>query len=80
VPEARTPELVRRDIEIERRELAAAVEELRERVGDVADVKSQVGARRQVLAPAAFASTFVVFGGIGATMRYLARRGRDHHR
>jgi hypothetical protein len=30
-----------------------------------------------VLVPAAFATGFVVFGGIGATMRYFARRGRE---
>jgi hypothetical protein len=78
VAETRTPELVRRDIAAERRGLTEAVEELRQRVGDVTDVKRQIGSRRRLLAPAAFATTFVVSGGIGATMRYLARRGREH--
>lgn len=78
MPDTRTPELVRRDIAAERRRLAEAVEELRDRVGDFTDVKSQIGSRRRLLAPAAFATTFVVSGGVGATMRYLARRGREY--
>jgi hypothetical protein len=30
-----------------------------------------------VLVPVAFATAFVLAGGIGATMRYFARRGRE---
>jgi hypothetical protein len=73
VAEPRTAEAVLRDIEAEREALAEAVEDLRDRIGGAADV----GSRLQVLAPAAFATGFVVSGGIGATMRYLARRGRE---
>jgi hypothetical protein len=73
VSEARTTEAVRRDIDAERDALAQAVESLRNRLGDAADV----GPRLPVLAPAAFVTAFVVSGGIGATMRYLARRGRE---
>jgi hypothetical protein len=74
----RTTEAVRRDIARERTELARAVEQLRSDLGGTFDLQRKVGARVAVLAPAAFATAFVVSGGIGATMRYLARRGREH--
>lgn len=77
MPETRTPEVVRSEIAVERQRLADAVDELRSKVGNVTDVQRQVGSRLTVLAPAAFAAAFVVAGGIGATMRYFARRGRD---
>jgi hypothetical protein len=78
VAETRTPELVRREIVQEREELADAVARLRTQVGGTFDLERQVGSRLTVLAPAAFAAGFVVSGGIGATMRYFARRGREH--
>ncbi|MDQ3672674.1 MAG: hypothetical protein M3364_09620 [Actinomycetota bacterium] len=77
--DARSPELVRREIAVERERLATAVDDLRGRLGDARDVRRQLGSRISVLAPAAFATAFVVSGGIGATMRYFARRGRDRH-
>ncbi len=77
--EARSPELVRSEIAVERERLAAAVDELRDRVGDATNVRRQVESRISVLAPVAFATAFVISGGIGATMRYFARRGRDRH-
>jgi hypothetical protein len=73
VAETRTPELLRRDIAREREELAHAVAQLRSELGGTFDVRRRVG----VLVPAAFATGFVVSGGIGATMRYFARRGRE---
>jgi len=79
VADARSPELVRSEIAVEREQLAVAVDDLRSRLGDATDVRRQVGSRISMLAPAAFATAFVVSGGIGATMRYFARRGRDRH-
>ncbi|MGI8480243.1 MAG: hypothetical protein ACR2M2_10405 [Gaiellaceae bacterium] len=76
--DTRSAELVRSEITVEREQLAKAVDELRHRVGDATNVQRQVGSRISVLAPAAFATAFVVSGGIGATMRYFARRGREH--
>lgn len=70
---------MRTEIAVERERLAAAVDDLRSRFGDATDVRRQVGSRISMLAPAAFATAFVVSGGIGATMRYFARRGRDRH-
>ena len=78
MPEARDPELVREEIAAERRRLADAVDELRNRLGAATDLNGQIRSRVRVLAPAAFATGFVVSGGVGATMRYLARRGREH--
>lgn len=74
----RSPEVVRREIARERTELARAVEQLRTDLGGTFDLRRKLGSRVAVVAPAAFVTAFVVSGGIGATMRYLARRGREH--
>ena len=75
--ERRSQEVVRGEIAVERERLATAVDELRNRLGEATDVQRQVRSRIAVLAPAAFATAFVVSGGVGATMRYFARRGRE---
>lgn len=69
----RTTDEVRREIESEREELASAVDELRE----AADVTSVVREKLPVLAVGAAGVGFFLAGGIGATMRLLARRGRE---
>ena len=74
---SRTPEAVRREIARERTELARAVDRLRTDLGGTFDLRRKIGSRVGVIAPAVFAIAFVVAGGIGATMRYLARRGRE---
>jgi hypothetical protein len=73
----RTPETVRREIEAERRELAAAVEQLRDGLGGVADVSGKLRSRLPVVAAGALGAGFFLAGGIGATMRLLARKGRE---
>jgi hypothetical protein len=73
----RTSETVRREIEAERRELAAAVEQLREGLGEVADVSGKLRSRLPVVAAGALGAGFFLAGGIGATMRLLARKGRE---
>ena len=78
VAETRSAEAVRKEIAAEREGLANAVDELRTRLGEATDVQSQVRSRISTLAPAAFVAAFVVSGGVGATMRYFARRGREH--
>ena len=65
----RTPDTVRREIEQERRELAEAVEQLR---GGLS-----VRPSATALAAGALGAGFFLAGGIGATMRFLARKGRD---
>jgi uncharacterized protein (DUF58 family) len=69
----RTPEQVRRDIEAERERLAVAVVDLR---GEM-DVNAKLRPKLPLAAAAALGAGFVVSGGIGATMRLLARRGRE---
>ena len=69
----RTAEEVRRDIEAERERLAAAVDELRE----ATDIAGAIRARLPVVAAGAAGVGFFVAGGLGATMRLLARRGRE---
>jgi len=70
---SRTPAEVRRDIASEREQLAEAVDELR---ADL-DVGDKLRAKLPVLAAGALGVGFFIAGGIGATMRYLARRGRE---
>jgi hypothetical protein len=75
--ETRDAELIRREIAVERRMLTDAVGDLRTHVGAATDLDRRLRSRLAILAPIAFLTGFVVSGGVGATMRYLARRGRD---
>ena len=76
-PNSRTPEQVRHDIAAEREQLADAVEDLRAGISGVADIGSKLRARLPAVAAGALGAGFVLAGGIGATARYLARRGRE---
>ncbi len=69
----RTTDDVRREIEQEREQLASAVDELRE----AADVSSKLRTKLPALAAGGAATGFVLAGGLGATIRLLARRGRE---
>jgi hypothetical protein len=69
----RTPEVVRAEIAAERDELAGAVEHLRGSLGEATDVSRKL----PLLAAAATLAGFVLAGGVGSTMRYVARRGRE---
>jgi hypothetical protein len=73
----RTTEDVRHDIEAERERLAAAVEELREGMGEATNVTAKLSAKLPIVAVGALGTGFVLSGGIGATMRLLFRRGRE---
>jgi Protein of unknown function (DUF3618) len=64
---------VRRQIEAEREKLADAVDELRE----AADVTAIIRSKLPFVAAGAALAGFFVAGGVGATMRLLARRGRE---
>lgn len=75
----RTPAEVKRDIESERQQLAAAVNELRESLGEATNVTAKLKAKLPLVAGAAATTGFVAAGGIGATLRYFARRGREGH-
>ncbi len=69
----RTTDDVRREIEVEREQLASAVDELRE----AADVTSKLRTKLPAVAAGALGAGFFLAGGIGATMRLFARRGRE---
>ncbi|MBA2332039.1 MAG: DUF3618 domain-containing protein [Actinobacteria bacterium] len=73
----RTPETIRREIETEREQLAHAVEDLREGLGAATDVAGKLRAKLPVVAAGALGAGFFLAGGIGATMRFLARKGRE---
>jgi hypothetical protein len=73
----RTPETVRREIESEREQLAHAVEQLREGLGDATDVAGKLRAKLPAVAAGALGAGFFLAGGVGATMRFLARKSRD---
>ena len=73
----RTPETVRREIESERQELATAVEQLRDGIGDVTNVTAKLRSRLPVVAAGALGAGFFLAGGVGATMRLLARKSRE---
>jgi len=74
---ARTPEQVRHELEAERERLAAAVDSLRANVKEATDVGAKLRANLPAAAAGAAAIGFVLAGGIGATMRFVARRGRE---
>ena len=74
---ARTPEQIRSEIDAQRNELAEAVGHLRGELGQAADISGKLKAKLPVVAGAAASVGFVLAGGIGATMRYFARRGRE---
>jgi hypothetical protein len=69
----RSAEQVRRDIEAERDQLADAVDHLRAGM----DVTAKLRSKLPVVAAGALGAGFLLAGGFGATMRLLARRGRE---
>lgn len=79
--EHRTPEELRRQIAAERDRLAAAVDEvqagLRELTGIRGRIEDRLKARLPAVAGTALGTGFFLAGGIGATMRLLARRSRE---
>ncbi len=74
---SRTLEQVRLEIEAEREQLADAVDHLRSEIDEVTDVKAKLRAHLPIVAATALGAGFFFAGGIGATMRLLARRGRE---
>ena len=73
----RTPEQVRHEIESERDQLAVAVDHLRHEIGEATDIGAKLRSKLPLVAAGAVGAGFFVAGGIGATMRFLARRGRE---
>lgn len=76
---ARAEEQLRKEIDAERERLATAVDELRGSIADVANIGGKLKAKLPLAAGAAASVGFVLAGGVGATARYFARRGREGH-
>jgi hypothetical protein len=76
---ARAEEQLRKDIDAERERLAAALDELRSSISDAADIGGRLKSKLPLAAGAAASVGFVLAGGVGATARYFARRGREGH-
>lgn len=74
---SRKPSDVRREIAAEREQLAGAVDELRAGLGEVTNIGARLRGKLPVAVVGAGALGFVLAGGVGATMRFLARRGRE---
>jgi len=73
----RTPEQLRTQLETEREQLAAAVDELREGMSEATNVSAKLEANLPAVAAGALAGGFLLAGGIGATARLIFRRGRE---
>lgn len=73
----RTTDEVRRDLELEREQLATAAESLRDSLGEATDITGKLRAKLPLVAGGALAAGFLVAGGVGATARLLFRRGRE---
>jgi hypothetical protein len=74
---ARTPEQVRHELQSERERLAVAVDSLRSEVQQAANIGAKLRGNLPIVAAGALGVGFFLAGGIGATMRLLARRGRE---
>ena len=74
---SRTIDDVRRDLEVERDQLATAAESLRESVGEATNVGAKLRSNLPVVAAGALGLGFFLAGGVGATARLLFRRGRE---
>jgi hypothetical protein len=77
MPAARTPEQIRSELNSERQELAGAVEQLRGELGAAANISGKLKSKLPIVAAGAASLGFVLAGGVGATFRYFARRGRE---
>jgi hypothetical protein len=75
----RAEEQLRKDIDAERERLASALDELRGSISDAADLGGKLKSKLPLVAGAAASAGFVIAGGVGATARYFARRGREGH-
>ena len=73
----RSPEDIRREIEVEREQLADAAESLREQLGEITDVTGKLRENLPAAAVGALCVGFLFTGGVGATARLLFRRGRE---
>jgi dienelactone hydrolase len=72
--ETRSPAQIRAQIEETRRELAFSVNDLRSKVTQLTDWRSQLVRNRQTALVGAAVAGFVIGGGVAATFSLLRRR------
>lgn len=74
----RTAEQVRQDIEAERERLATAVDDLRSGIDEATDINAKLKSKLPAATAAAFATGFVLAGGLRATVRLGLQRYREN--
>jgi hypothetical protein len=70
----RSPDVIRQSIEETRRELAFSVNDLRSKMTQITDWRSQLTRNRKSALVGAAVAGFVVGGGVAATVSLLSRR------
>ena len=70
----RSPEMIRREIEETRRELAFSVNDLRSKVTEITDWRGQLVRNRRTALIGAAVAGFVIGGGVAATVSLFTRR------
>ena len=73
----RTQEQVRPAVAAVLEQLEGAVEHLRDELGEATNITGKLQSKLPLAAAGAASVGFVLAGGVGATMRYFARRGRE---
>lgn len=68
---ASTEQELRRELSVEREQLAEAVETLRDELGEATDIGAKLRARLPMAAAGALGLGFVASGGLGATLRLI---------
>jgi hypothetical protein len=70
----RSPEMIRSEIEEQRRELAFSVNDLRSKVAEITDWRSQLVKNKRTALIGAAVAGFVIGGGVAATISIITRR------
>jgi hypothetical protein len=73
----RTTTEIRHEIETERTALADSVNSLRSEISEATNISAKLRANLPAAAGGALAVGFVLAGGIGATVRFVFRKGRE---
>jgi hypothetical protein len=73
----RTTTELRHQIESERNALANSVDSLRSEISEATNISAKLQAKLPAAAGGALAAGFVLGGGIGATVRFFFRKGRE---
>jgi hypothetical protein len=73
-PDTRSPEMIRQSIEETRRELAFSVNDLRSKVAEITDWRSQLRRNRKAALIGAAVAGFVIGGGVAASISLLSGR------